>query len=1213
LLVSQSTITRFKQNKNTLQLETEDLSEVLLSKELPEFAEDLSYAKSDRLKPIPMVYGHVDKSPVLKKVDLFKSDAQGNQVVQTLQIDKYAVDSLYLTKYEDNYPTTIRDWYINSSIYIHDKEYLNLINNVPHEYENVIDIDSTLPFFELSGREIVITQAYYNFATQLKENKAFSDYAITNPALARILRVFNNVTGQKAHARFYSPHMRTTQQHLYASTDYNNNEDPFSGNFEIFGKFHSDMYGEDNEFNQFEAHFPFDTDRYENWNIDNYDQKNTTEFTEAELLESWNVHNNGETSMFTAEPRNYLSYIKNNDDRCLAWSGFSPSNEGDQGSFVNWDFILDERGLSNQCITWFVGEIKHWKNPNISYGDTADTTDTFFIGGSAIWSNSVDVPILQPISHEDLFESISSSDDINDQGQTESWDNWNTIAPATGTSFAGRLDFVNDNSIKHIFEGVLVPEWNTVGQLKSVRIGQPRLYEEFLDITDGYYTTFGALNYMHFLQDVFIEEIDRKDWYANVKGRITYQVLPVPFNSFDAELMPSWNGDTATNAIEDYLESIGYSKNFTDETQDSSGGVNGWIINATPNELNLEFIDSLDIDITSDYILVYTQSGNFNIKYEGNWIFGTSLQPNIQPFEAFVVLSWKEPLRITYKGYSFMRMNHINGTDNDWEQNFTPQDTEDIITNYENSGYDFNLYIPEITRLVESPPLVLIDIMQKETNFFNFVYSKTEEAIIQHQGWRLGFTINERQTTKELIQDISSNTKLFPKFTSDGTFSYTTIKDTYNYEDVDYVIKKYDIISHTFDVTKIEDVKSKYGVLYKYDYAEEDYEEIVSSKSIVTQFQVFSDYKEITENLYDQETPERLYSISKYNKTDDESTREFEAKYIRKIYTAEKLRKYLLMENINQHLLINITVNNKYINAEIGDIIYLEKIEDKLGLGYKYWAYEVINGQMLYPFYIITEINKINNKINIKLRRLHRLQYGMPEFLIAEQNANTNYVLPDNIDDIKEVYDKPRIYTKNNVDVTAYYEPLSDDEEIPVNEEFSLEWTPNDSSNVLLGTGTSTIRLNVMQSEDFGFETEEWTYSLYEDGRQYADTSPSFTTTSYIDPNNNYNGFVLVNNLSDNDTDEVKHGAITIRSSTGKTFTRPFLQLRSTDDEDETVGMPDINGDGVGNVLDLIATMQYILGEITFTQEQIELADVTGDGGVNVLDIGTMINIILDN
>jgi hypothetical protein len=152
-----------------------------------------------------------------------------------------------------------------------------------------------------------------------------------------------------------------------------------------------------------------------------------------------------------------------------------------------------------------------------------------------------------------------------------------------------------------------------------------------------------------------------------------------------------------------------------------------------------------------------------------------------------------------------------------------------------------------------------------------------------------------------------------------------------------------------------------------------------------------------------------------------------------------------------------------------------------------------------------------------------------------------------------------------------------------------------------------------MQSEDFGFETEEWTYSLYEDGRQYADTSPSFTTTSYIDPSNNYNGFVLVSNLSDNDTDEVKHGAITIRSSTGKTFTRPFLQLRSTDDEGETVGMPDINGDGVGNVLDLIATMQYILGEITFTQEQIELADVTGDGGVNVLDIGTMINIILDN
>jgi hypothetical protein len=41
-------------------------------------------------------------------------------------------------------------------------------------------------------------------------------------------------------------------------------------------------------------------------------------------------------------------------------------------------------------------------------------------------------------------------------------------------------------------------------------------------------------------------------------------------------------------------------------------------------------------------------------------------------------------------------------------------------------------------------------------------------------------------------------------------------------------------------------------------------------------------------------------------------------------------------------------------------------------------------------------------------------------------------------------------------------------------------------------------------------------------------------------------------------------------------------------------------------------TMQYILGNETFTDEQIELADVNGDGGVNVLDIAIMIGLILE-
>jgi hypothetical protein len=318
------------------------------------------------------------------------------------------------------------------------------------------------------------------------------------------------------------------------------------------------------------------------------------------------------------------------------------------------------------------------------------------------------------------------------------------------------------------------------------------------------------------------------------------------------------------------------------------------------------------------------------------------------------------------------------------------------------------------------------------------------------------------------------------------------------------------------------------------------------------------------------------------------------------------------MENINQHLLIDISVSNKYIDAEIGDVVYLEKIENKLGLGYKYWAYEVINGQLLYPYYMITEINKVNNKINIKLRRLHRLEYGLPKYLIDKQNEDNNYVLPDSITEIKNFVDRKIVVDKNGTLVTDMYEPISDDEEIPVNEQFLVEWTPDNSANVLYGDASNAIRLNVLQSEEFGFETETWTSVIEEDDIEYDGDSPSFSKTQYIDESNNHNGYVILTALSENNEDTFRHGKIKIISSTGKIFTKSFQQIRVSDTEEDIGTMPDVNGDGVGNILDVIKTMQYILGNETFTDEQIELADVNGDGGVNVLDIAIMIGLILE-
>ena len=55
----------------------------------------------------------------------------------------------------------------------------------------------------------------------------------------------------------------------------------------------------------------------------------------------------------------------------------------------------------------------------------------------------------------------------------------------------------------------------------------------------------------------------------------------------------------------------------------------------------------------------------------------------------------------------------------------------------------------------------------------------------------------------------------------------------------------------------------------------------------------------------------------------------------------------------------------------------------------------------------------------------------------------------------------------------------------------------------------------------------------------------------------------------------------------------------------------DVNLDGVVNVLDIVQNVNYILGDLDFTEEQLVQADFNQDGGVNILDIVQAVNYIL--
>jgi hypothetical protein len=55
----------------------------------------------------------------------------------------------------------------------------------------------------------------------------------------------------------------------------------------------------------------------------------------------------------------------------------------------------------------------------------------------------------------------------------------------------------------------------------------------------------------------------------------------------------------------------------------------------------------------------------------------------------------------------------------------------------------------------------------------------------------------------------------------------------------------------------------------------------------------------------------------------------------------------------------------------------------------------------------------------------------------------------------------------------------------------------------------------------------------------------------------------------------------------------------------------DVNMDGQINVLDIVVTVNYVLGLDTLTEYQTSLADINSDGTVNILDIISIVNIII--
>ena len=238
--------------------------------------------------------------------------------------------------------------------------------------------------------------------------------------------------------------------------------------------------------------------------------------------------------------------------------------------------------------------------------------------------------------------------------------------------------------------------------------------------------------------------------------------------------------------------------------------------------------------------------------------------------------------------------------------------------------------------------------------------------------------MQEKINSKTIVENIAKNTRLFPKFNYNGDFSYSNIAETYNTSQA--TIKQADVIDFSFTRTKSEDVKTLVNVRYKKDYATNEYTRQTGYCDGYDFFGNGEDNRDVYKSIDGVEQwSKRGYNYNLLGLKRDSNILEFESEFIRDYNSARRLRDYMYLFHCNQHTIIKCTLPLKYIKLETGDVIDFDTLNnDTKAFGEDYSANnsETIyrNGQIIYPYFIITSVTKSSKNIKIECMQLHELK-----------------------------------------------------------------------------------------------------------------------------------------------------------------------------------------------------------------------------------------------
>ena len=544
---------------------------------------------------------------------------------------------------------------------------------------------------------------------------------------------------------------------------------------------------------------------------------------------------------------------------------------------------------------------------------------------------------------------------------------------------------------------------------------------------------------------------------------------------------------------------------------------------------------------------------------------------------------------------------------------------------------------------LENPIDIIYDLVRSELGHESIDEAEYLEARDAHLGWKFGFTQNEKINSKDLIEDIAKSTKCFPRFRNDGSFGFNTIKDNYNVNE-DYAgateIKASDVISYSFKKTEPEQIYKKVDVQYNKDYAQD------SHIKTTTPIDLGAD---------------PYYGIE----TSSDAHLEFESDHIRNENTANKLTSFLSSHHKNDHLILSIKLPLQYINLEVGGKVKFRELLGGKAFGIDYRRIENPNFQHYYPLFMITYIKKKLDSVSIECMQLHHLSATEPdddwfEGTLAEDTDGLFYfpdyevVVPDEEieppDDGTEPVGDP--FQLRGVILATDVDDDWQSEGSGINPIIAIaahDTAANFNNDVLNGWHGEIIDPTTW-NDSWGSHPNE--------GRQpfaigYFTVSPALLSNQPPEGQPNivrviYDRYTLDSNVvipSDWDVETYPNRFLItfmheyIDPETGEImlvadpvwgtsaglgmFTDAILSggVGSNVDlvltpyvpimPEETLMMGDVNFDDTLNILDVLQVVNYMLGNLEFSDDQIAAGDMNNDTGINVLDIVQIVNIIL--